>query len=214
LIANLGCESGISSVSQKKLSTIKGRVLTNPVAPMTDVGIQQLNLSYASEQDRMLFKVGLSDNNELSVWLTYRIARMLWQLLSPDAHIPSATTTTAAVAPQLAVKQFQQEVQAVETLQKMDFKTPYTSRTESISQQPLLVINVLIQSEHGKPKVLDMPCLEGMNVRINLNNEMMLAMCSMLQVAAHEAGWDLGKNVTLAPNAPAIVLASDSKVIH
>jgi hypothetical protein len=35
-----------------------------------------------------------------------------------------------------------------------------------------------------------------------------------LQVAAHEAGWDLGKNVTLAPNAPAIVLASDSKVIH
>ena len=188
--------------------------MTNPVAPMTDVGIQQLNLSYVSEQDRMLFKVGLSDNNELSVWLTYRIARMLWRLLSPDAHLPSATSTPVAAAPQLAVKQFEQEVQAVETLQKMDFKTPYTARTESISQQPLLVTNAVIQSEHGKSKALDMPCLEGMNVRINLNNEMMLAMCSMLQVAAHEAGWDLGKTVALAPNAPAIVLASDSKVIH
>jgi hypothetical protein len=39
---------------------------------MTDVGIQQINLSNLTEQDRMLFKVGLSDNNELLVWLTYR----------------------------------------------------------------------------------------------------------------------------------------------
>jgi hypothetical protein len=214
LIANLGFELGISSALQKKLSTVKDRVLTNPVAPMTDVGIQQLNLSYVSEQDRLLFKVGLSDNNELSVWLTYRISRMLWQLLSPDAHIPSATSASVTAAPQLAVKQFEQEVQAVETLQKMNFKTPYTARTESVSQQPLLVTNAVIQSDNGNSKALDMPCLEGMNVRINLNNEMMLAICSMLQVAAHEAGWDLGKTVALTLNSPAIMLESDSKVIH
>jgi hypothetical protein len=59
-----------------------------------------------------------------------------------------------------------------------------------------------------------MPYLEVMNVRINLNNEMMLAMCSMLQVVAHEAGWDLGKIVALSSSARAIVLASDSNVIH
>jgi hypothetical protein len=188
--------------------------LTNTVAQLTDVGIQQLNLTYVPEQDRLLFKVGLSDNNELAVWLTYRIARMLWQMLSPDVHIPTAVTTPVTVAPQVAVKQFEQEVQAAETLKKMDFKTPYTVRAESVSKQPMLVVNVVLQSANNQPKALDLPCLEGMNVRINLNTEMALAICNMLQISSKDAAWDLGKSVTAIPSTPAIVLESDSKVIH
>jgi hypothetical protein len=59
---------------------------------------------------------------------------MLWQSLSSDAHPPNTTSTPFAASPELAVKQFEQKVQAVKTLQKMDFKTPKTARTERISQ--------------------------------------------------------------------------------
>ena len=39
--------------------------------------IEQLNLAFDLEQDRMLFKVGLSDNTELAIWITRRIAKSI-----------------------------------------------------------------------------------------------------------------------------------------
>ncbi len=39
--------------------------------------IQQLNLAYDADQDRLLLKVGLTDNSELAIWLTRRIAKSI-----------------------------------------------------------------------------------------------------------------------------------------
>ncbi len=186
-----------------------------PSAQKTDVGIQQLNLSYIAEQDRLLLRVGLSDNSELMVWLSYRITRMIWQLLNLEAHLPSANSIQADTPPSQAVQQFQQEVQTAEALQKMDFQSPYTPRQEVVNEQPMLVTNVLLHSQEGKPQGLEMPCLEGISVRMNLNAELILALCNMLQLSCKEAAWDL----TSAPPAQAatalpIAVEGDKKVLH
>lgn len=39
-------------------------------AQPVEAAIQQVNLGYNRDQDRLLLKVGLSDNSELVVWLT------------------------------------------------------------------------------------------------------------------------------------------------
>ena len=52
-----------------------------------EAAIQQINLSYSVEQDRLLLRVGLADNSELLVWLTNRFTRLLWQLLNGEANI-------------------------------------------------------------------------------------------------------------------------------
>ena len=180
----------------------------------TDVGIQQLNLSYIADQDRLLLRVGLSDNSELTVWLTYRITRMIWQLLNVEAHLPSASSIQAGTPPQQAVQQFQQEVQTTQALQKMDFQSPYTPRQEVVNEQPMLVTNVLLHSQDGKPHGLEMPCLEGINVRINLNQELILALCNMLQLSCKEAAWELGlANKFNAEIPTATLLATDAKKI-
>ena len=184
-------------------------------AQKTDVGIQQLNLSYIADQDRLLLRVGLSDNSELMVWLTCRIARMIWQLLNVEAHLPSAHSIQANTPPELAVQQFQQEVQTTEALRKMDFQSPYTQRQEVVNNQPMLVTNVLLHHQDGKPQGLEMPCLEGISVRINLNQELILAICNMLQLSCKEAAWDL----TSAPpiqvaTTPAAAVEGDKKVLH
>ena len=181
----------------------------------TDVGIQQLNLSYIADQDRLLLRVGLSDNSELTVWLTYRITRMIWQLLNVEAHLPSANSIQAGMPPQQAVQQFQQEVQTTEALQKMDFQSPYTPRQEVVNEQPMLVTNVLLHNQDGKPQGLEMPCLEGINVRINLNQELILALCNMLQLSCKEAAWELtGAPPMLVTTTPAMAIAGDNKVLH
>lgn len=181
----------------------------------TDVGIQQLNLSYIADQDRLLLRVGLSDNSELTVWLTYRITRMIWQLLNVEAHLPSANSIQTDTPPQQAVQQFQQEVQTTEALQKMDFESPYTPRQETVNEKPMLVTNVLLHNQNGKPQGLEMPCLEGINVRINLNQELILALCNMLQLSCKEAAWELaGAPPILVTTTPAIAIEGDNKVLH
>jgi hypothetical protein len=186
-----------------------------PAAQKTDVGIQQLNLSYIADQDRLLLRVGLSDNSELMVWLTYRITRMIWQLLNLEAHLPSASSIQADTPPSQAVQQFQQEVQTAEALQKMDFKSPYTPRQEVVNDQPMLVTNVLLHNQDGKPQGIEMPCLEGISVRMNLNAELILALCNMLQLSCKEAVWDLTNAPPVqAITSPAIAIEGDKKVLH
>lgn len=170
------------------------------------VGIQQLNLSYDKVQDRLLFRVGLSDNTEVALWFTYRFSRELWAALNEEAHLPVAEAFKTAEVTS-AVQQFQQEVETTEALAKMDFQTEYQSREKLRNDQVMLATGFKLSDD---AKHLDIECLEGVAVNINLTPELLLAICSMLQLAAKEASWDMKMAV------PAYVMdeSSVSKVLH
>lgn len=157
-----------------------------------EAAIQQINLGYNTQQDRLLLKVGLADNSELLVWLTSRITKQVWQLLNNETHLPTATSINAETPPQQAVAQFKQEVQATEALQKLDFATEYQARKEVVNDGAMLAISVLIINYENRPSSLELPCLEGITVRMSLSQELILALCNMLQLSAKEAAWDLG----------------------
>ena len=109
-----------------------------------EAAIQQINLGYNAQQDRLLLKVGFADNSELLVWLTYSITKQLWQMLNGETHLPTATSIRTDTPPQQAVAQFEQELQVAETLQKMDFATEYQARAKVVNNSAMLVISVLI----------------------------------------------------------------------
>lgn len=182
-------------------------------SPKQEVAIQQINLSYNAQQDRLLLKVGLADNSELLVWLTYRITKQLWRLLNVETQIPSATSIQLETPPEQAVAQFKQEMQVSETLKKMDFATQYQPRPEVVNDAAMLAISIVIISYEGKPPVLEIPCLEGVSARMNLTQELILALCNMLQLSAKEAAWDIGAaayNIAQMPE-PA---SGDKKRLH
>lgn len=179
-----------------------------------EAAIQQINLSYSAEQDRMLLRVGLADNSELLVWLTNRITKQLWQLLNGETHIPTATSIQAETPPQQAVEQFKQEMQVAETLQKMDFATEYQPRKEVVNDGAMLAINVVLVNYAEKLPTLEVPCLEGITVRINLTQELILALCNMLQLSAKEAAWDIGVPTKTQVQMPLVVDTDVKKVLH
>jgi hypothetical protein len=188
------------------------------LAARPEAAIQQLNLGYNAEQDRLLLRVGLADNSELMVWLTYRITKQLWQLLNMETHLPTATSIQAQTPPEQAVQQFKQEMQATETLQKMDFATEYQPRKEVVNNGALLAISLALVSYEQKPPTLEIPCLEGITVRMNLTQELILALCNMLQLSTKEAAWDLGatlqsKSQTQA-STPIVADSETKKVLH
>lgn len=168
----------------------------------------QLNLSYNTEQDRLLFRVGLSDNTELMVWLTYRVTKQLWALLNGETHLPTANSIQKETPPAQATQQFKQEAQAVEALQKMDFATEYQPR-QAVRNDGAMLATGLQMTDDGV-KHLDIACVENLSVRMNLTQELILAMCNMLQLSTKEAGWDIG-----APLAsPQLIEVSVQKVLH
>jgi hypothetical protein len=171
-------------------------------------------LGYNAEQDRLLLRIGLADNSELLVWLTYRISRQLWQLLNGETHIPTATSIQVETLPQQAVEQFKQEMQVAETLKKMDFATEYQPRKEVVNDVAMLAISLMLISYEQKPPTLEIPCLEGITVRMNLTHELILALCSMLQLSAKEAVWNIGAPVSTQVQMPIEVDANEKKVLH
>lgn len=184
--------------------------------PTPQAVIQQLNLGYNIQQDRLLLRVGLSDDSELLLWITYRIARQLWQLLSGETHLPTADSIQPDAPAASAVEQFKLEAQTAEALKQMDFATQYQPRKEIRNDGALLAVGLKLSGEHIKH--LDIACLEGVTVGINLPPALVLALCNMLQLSVKESGWHIGAKVAPAPvlntEEPVLENTVQNKVLH
>ncbi len=192
--------------------------MTAPISPEAqkpEAVIQQLNLGYNPQQDRLLLRVGLSDDTELLLWITYRIARQIWQMLSGETHLPTADSIQTDMPAASAVAQFQQEAQATEALKQMDFATKYQPRKEIRNDGALLAIDLKLSGDTIKH--LDVVCLEGVTVGINLPPALVLALCNMLQLSVRESGWSIGGKTQTQAASDAekpLVVNTGNKVLH
>ena len=187
---------------------------TAPAINKPEAAIQQINLGYNTEQDRLLMRVGLADNSELLVWLTNRITRQLWQLLNGESNLPTAMSIQVDTPPEIAVQQFKQEIQAAKALEKMNFVTEYQPRQEVVNNSAMLAIGLVLVVYQEKIPTLEIPCLEGVTVRMNLTQELILALCNMLQLSTKEASWDIGSPMQTQEQRALAVDVDAKKVLH
>jgi hypothetical protein len=183
-------------LNKEPVNTLESILSTEQKLPeqQTNIAIKQINLAYHQEQDRLLLRVGLSNDTELVLWLTYRIAKSIWALLNGGAKVASNKPTPSPQNPQSAVAQFHEEVKIADTMKKLDFVTEYEPPKEKLNKEVMLAINVSLIEDEKQPKVLEIVCLEGMNIKLNLNQEITLAICNMLQLTSKEAHWQLGES--------------------
>lgn len=160
--------------------------------------IQQINLAYDSHQDRMLLKAAVDQEQEIRVWITYRIARQIFSVLNREAHLPVTAIgqVTAALmdntqSPAQATRQFEQEAEAVQNLETLDFDTAYQQRPSAVSEQELLAVETRFVSINDQLNNMQLVCASGMNVNMSLNKELVLAISRMLMIASKDAGWIL-----------------------
>lgn len=156
-----------------------------------DVNIQQLNLGYDGLEDRLLLRLGLADNSEVTVWLTRKMVKILWSMLQ-----------SAQVAPWMAPDEFTPETQplleeiarSVEPLatRKMDFSETYKTGRTPRTPHPVLPGDCrLVSLGHGKRYRLELEAKNFYTVRIPLSTDITQALINMLQMTTKEAGWDL-----------------------
>lgn len=164
--------------------------------------IEQLNLAFDIEQDRMLLKVGLSDNTELAIWITRRIAKSIsaWlqggqmevdssmQVLVMNAQggldeVDPKLISASAISPEALMKT---------STENLDFSKQYQSNRTSRLETPMLAIACKVLTDNATQFVLEFADKVGINAQISFNAELKIAFGNMLQLASKEAVWDIG----------------------
>lgn len=172
----------------------------NPLSSMTQkqAAIEQINLGFNEQQDRLLLKLGLADKTEISVWITRRICRAIWALLhgtntvlTPNLAVGGDVPNTLAGSKDQAIQSFEREVAEQKVMENMDFKSEYIADRQMRTEEPLLAIQCVTITIEGHAPHLELQCLGGQGVKIALNKELVHAITSMMQLATREAGWDL-----------------------
>lgn len=184
---------------------------------MQQQSIQQINLSYDPQQDRLLMKAAVSQSQEIQMWITYRIAREIFKVFNREAHLPVSTPASLEHAQSLtdATHQFEQEAEAMQQLHDLDFSTAYQQRSSMVGEALLLVSEVRFVSLNDRLSNMQLVCANGANVNMGLNPQLVLAISRMLMIASEEASWLLA-----APKEPEAVssilleISTDKQVLH
>lgn len=160
--------------------------------------IEQINLGYNAQQDRLLLKLGLADKSEIALWITRSIYKVMSALLH-SSRSALATKPDALQLPALvpldpkteALASFAKIAAEQHALDNMDFKSVYMSERQARSTEPMLAVEcVLVDAEHEQSH-LELHCQNGQIVKMALTAELLQALTSMMQLSIRDAGWDL-----------------------
>ena len=189
--------------------------------------IDQLNLGFDVDQDRLLFRVGLSDNTELVIWLTRRVTKSIWSWLktSQEAMLDepvqvftiNAQGGLEAAAPKIisALKTSALNVESLQPPQEVaqpgvDFKTEYRPNRTPRLPAPMLAISSRVVTDNPTQFVLEFSARNGQVANVALSLELKAALTNMLQMACKEAAWDLS-----APSSHFVAPSSNTtQVLH
>lgn len=171
---------------------------TENTQQLKNVGIQQLSISYHTAEDRLLLRIGMSNNSEIVVWLTRRVAKSLSGTLNttPLMATPIVSDAAAKKSPQIA-----QEMTKNAVTQKLDFSTEYQARKQVNSQQLFLVHECKISITPKNKVNLELKCTNKQSINLVLNDDLLMGMTNMLQLATRQAEWDftLSESALLPP---------------
>ncbi len=164
--------------------------------------IEQLNLAFDIEQDRMLFKVGLSDNTELAIWITRRIAKSISAWLQGSQAAVDASMQVLVMNAQGGLDEVGAKIMSASAItpealmktstQNLDFSAQYQPNRKSRLAETMLAIACKVLTDNATQFVLEFNAKDGINAQIAFNAELKIAFGNMLQLASKEAVWDIG----------------------
>lgn len=180
-------------------------------------GIEQINLGFNEQEDRLLLKLGLIDKTEIAVWVSRRICKAMWALLqSTQLTLPPAVTITNTTPAMTAdsksqvMETFAREVAEQKAMEKMDFNSTYRPDRQTLTDEPMLAIQCIVISAENQLPNMELQCKNGQSVKIALSNELVHALTNMMQLATREAGWDL----LMSGDKPQLGILSNQQLLH
>ena len=147
--------------------------------------IRQIQVMSDNVQDRLVLRIATQASEEIRVFITRRFLRELWPHLvgmlldhfNASPEFPQASPS-AAKAP---------------TEEGATFEKPYSNDnpTFPLGSQPLLASEATVEAAGSGTVRLLLREARERSFNLNLNAELLQALCSMLRASAAQAHWDL-----------------------
>ena len=140
--------------------------------------IRQIQVANDSIQDRLLLRIATQANEEFRVFVTRRFLRELWPHLATmlAGHLHSAPVSAPAA----------------ETPPAADFSQPFAADNPlyPLGATPVLASEATLTA-HGDQARLTLREGRERQLTLDLNGELLQALCAMLRAASAQANWDL-----------------------
>jgi hypothetical protein len=161
------------------------------------VNLHQLQLTYRSEQDRLLLRILLTDQDqppqEIRAWLTRRVVRQLWAgiVKGMETKIVLEQPLAAQAKAEIVGMQHQEAVSG--SRERGEFAAPFREDAQSfpIGQEPILVNAAHFTLKAGEPLRINFTPAKGMGFEIAFQPPVLHSFCSMLQESVKAADWGL-----------------------
>lgn len=175
--------------------------------------VKQIGMDFLPFEDRMMLKIGTEPTSDLKLWITRRYFKIMWEALLGALERHLSADRGLGDAARRALLAMQQQ----EKLAKTDFSQPFqdvTLTTGPAQPQPVYPVLFGISVVQQKPDLWKVALMlrNKRSIDINLNDDMILSLCALMQRTLTAAEWDLklkGLDATVMP-----VEAGERRVIH
>lgn len=141
--------------------------------------IHQIQVASDSIQDRLLLRIATQANEEFRIFITRRFLRELWPHLA--AMLAGHLHQQPAIAP------------SADAPLPADFSQPFATDNPlyPLGATPLLASEATLDASGEGNARLTLREARERHLMLNLNGELLQALCAMLRAASEQAGWNL-----------------------
>jgi hypothetical protein len=163
------------------------------------MNLEQLNVSYLVNEDRLLLKMGfLSEGDsptkqEVQIFITRRLLSNLWPVLlkSMVTQITIDRPEAAFASDDIILMEYQQALN--DMTESGHFSASYKDedREAPLGTAPLLLESINFSMNPHQPLHMQLRPITGGSVDMRLPTQLLHGFCKLLQDAAKQAAWDL-----------------------
>ena len=164
------------------------------------MSLQQINVMYDAQQDRLLVRMNTRERMEYRFWITRRLTRGLWKGLLQQMQSTEAARRQTAPSAKQAVVEFEREA----ALQKTIFGNPYTNDEMQAAMEgdPLLVFSINMHVHEDGGHSITLKPSSGAGLQLRFSDTLLHAFAKLLQDAVKTSGWDLQLELPVASAMP------------
>ena len=168
------------------------------------VRISQLQVANDKVQDRLVLRIATQSNEEIRVFLTRRFLRELWPHL------------TAMLSGHLAARPLPPNAPTTTPEPPATFEQPFRDDNPRypLGSTPLLASEATLEAVgEGQGRLVLREGRER-SFNLNLNAELLQALCAMLRASSEQAGWDMSLDYHQAPGSLETFSAPTKILLH
>lgn len=151
--------------------------------------ISQMQMAYAPEQDRILFRLSTNTQQEFRFWLTRRFAMMFLKVLRTHRQADPDVSTLQSPADKAVVQDFKKE----KAIEEANFEKKFENdaREFPIGEEAQLAFKLSYRIKDDGGLALTIQPKEGQGINVNLNQSLNVTLTELLLSSARKAQWRL-----------------------